>query len=276
MKKINLTVIIPVYNEEKNISNAINSIKEYVDQIIIVDSASNDNTISIAKKCYPYIDVINIPFINWADKMNKAFRHPIVRNNWLMRLDADEIVIEPDTFFETLKTAINNTDKTGFYIMQRFYFLNHWVRHGGYPRQVLRIWQKDKAFYEDRLLDEKMILQGTTGFLNLEIADKNQKGFKNWFKKHINYAKSEAAEAQEIHNKNIAYDLEFDRKNFENKKKYYKLPIFIRPLLYFLHRLIVQNGWKDGIIGLFYHFLHAFVYREMVDYRIMTNKLKKS
>lgn len=274
MTKINLTVIIPVYNEEKNIANAINSIKDHVDQIVIVDSASNDNTLNIAKVCGTNIDIINIPFINWADKMNKSFRHPIVRNNWLMRLDADEIVIEPDIFFDTLNKTLHDTDKTGFYITQRFYFLNHWVRHGGYPRQVLRIWQKDKAFYEDRLLDEKMILEGTTGFLDLEIADKNQKGLKNWFSKHKNYAKSEALESINLQNKNISYDLEFDRKTLENKKKYYKLPIFIRPLLYFSHRLIIQQGWKDGIIGIFYHFLHAFVYREMVDYRIVLNKCR--
>lgn len=164
MNKINLTVIVLAYNEEKNIANAINSIKDHVDQIVLVDSDSNDNTLDIAKACCTDIDIINIPFINWADKWNKAFKHPIIRNNWLMRLDADEIVINPDTFFETLNKTINNTDKTGFYITQRFYFLNHWIRHSGRPRQVLRIWQKGKAFYEERLLDEKLILQGVQAF----------------------------------------------------------------------------------------------------------------
>lgn len=273
-----LTIIIPTYNEEKNILRALESCSKYVDQIIIADSSSTDNTIQLAKDYSDNIEIINIKnYVSFSDKMNQALISQLIRNNWIMRLDADEIIIDPIQFFNTLSSLIDDNIQNiiGFFIIRRYYFLKHWVKYGDmYPRYAMRIWKKDMAFFDSRLVDEKMLFKGKAVMLPIEIADINQSGFAKWFSKHIICAKNEALQTSNTDEEN-APTAQIDLKTQENKIKYYKFPIFIRPFLYFLYRFLLKKGFKDDVTGIFYHFIHAFLYREIVDFFILKNKLFK-
>jgi len=50
IKNENLWVVVPAYNEEKNISKIIKGIKNYAENIITIDDGSKDNTSNIADK----------------------------------------------------------------------------------------------------------------------------------------------------------------------------------------------------------------------------------
>jgi len=270
---LNLSVIIMVFNEEKNIENCLKSVQNWVKNIFIVDSYSTDSTISIASK---FTDrIYQIKYESFANKFNWSLNNLPISTEFILRLDADEVVLDPDTFFYELAIWIAaSCNNNGLYINRRYYFLNHWIRHGGmYPRKVLRIWRFGKAFFEDRLIDEKMVLNGTPDFLNIDIADRCQKGIFYWIQKHIQYARREAIESGNMSYNKACYTYEFDRENYKNKRRYYLLPILIRPFLYFLFRVALQRGFMDGTIGMLYHFLHAFIYRELVDYFIIKRKL---
>ncbi|OGC94456.1 MAG: hypothetical protein A2W25_08750 [candidate division Zixibacteria bacterium RBG_16_53_22] len=268
-----LTVIILVYNEEKNIERCLKSIHGWVRDIFVVDSYSTDRTLAIVEK---YTDKIyQREFESFANKFNWALTYLPVKTNWIMRLDADEIVIDPEYFFVELKAKLEkDSNVAGCYVNQRFYFLNHWIRHGGYPRKVLRIWRTGSAHFENRLLDEKMHINGIIDYLDIDIADIRQNGVSYWFNKHVQYARLEAIEADRLNKCECVYRDGLDKISYKNKQKYYKAPIYIRPFIYFIYRLFYLKGYKDGIIGVFYHFLHGFVYREMVDFNIHKNKLR--
>lgn len=271
-KKIPLTIIILVYNEEKNIEKCLKSIREWAQDIFIVDSFSTDNTLSIAGK---YTDKIyQHKFESFAKKFNWALENLPITTEFVMRLDADEVVVDPEGFFYKLKKWMGEKHNVvGLYINRRYFFLNHWIRYGGmYPRKVLRVWRTGSAFFEDRLIDEKMIINGSWDSLNIDIADTCQKGFAHWMTKHLQYAKREAIESRMMCEHKSSYEYEFDNITYKNKQRYYRLPIFVRPFAYFIYRLILQKGFKDGFIGIAYHFMHAFVYRELVDYNIMKNR----
>ncbi|MFA5139953.1 MAG: glycosyltransferase family 2 protein [Elusimicrobiota bacterium] len=274
MRKLPITVIIPTWNEEKNIANAINSVKYYVDQIIVADTAhSTDATLSQARGACSTVEMISIRFSTFAQKMNIALESSLIRNEWVMRLDADEVVYAPESFFGVLLPALVR-GSSGIYCNRRYYFLGKWVRHGGmYPRKVLRIFRRSCARFEDRLIDEKVIMSGETEILDIDIADICQKGFWHWVSKHIAYAKREAKESRRMLDDETHYDLDFDTATRENKKLYYRAPIFVRPALYFIYRLFFQMGIADGATGILYHFMHAFVYREAVDFFILKNKV---
>ena len=187
MQKLPLSVIIPAYNEEKNIAKAINSVKDYVDQVVIADSYSLDRTLIEAKGAFSHVDIISVEYTTFAGKMNAALKSPCIRNEWVMRLDADEIVHTPGLFFGALQAALES-GKVGFYCNRRYYFLGHWIKYGGmYPRKVMRIFKKDRVRFEDRLIDEKMIISGEAGVLDIDIADICQKGFMCWARKHVQY-----------------------------------------------------------------------------------------
>lgn len=91
MEYISLCMIVK--NEEKNLYKCLNSVKKYVDEIIVVDTGSNDKTKEIAKSFTQHIYDFN-----WCDDFSKARNFSIkkAKNDWILILDGDEEVIEFD------------------------------------------------------------------------------------------------------------------------------------------------------------------------------------
>ena len=97
-----LTTIILTYNEEKNIANAINSVKKLAKRIVVVDSFSTDKTIEIAKSLGA--EIIEHEFENQAKQFIYAINHLEIDTQWIMRLDADEIIIATGAKARKLRT----------------------------------------------------------------------------------------------------------------------------------------------------------------------------
>ena len=111
------------------------------------------------------------------------------------------------------------------------------------------------------------------------IIDDNKRGFEFWLNKHIGYAKREAVDMLFIEygftseNKTLNNSLEAGKKRALKENYYSKLPLFIRPILYFIYRYFVRLGFVDGRMGFLYHFFHALWYRLVVDLFIYRVKL---
>ena len=86
--KISLCIICK--DEEKKIARCINSVKEKVDEIVVVDTGSTDNTINIVKELGA--KVFEIP---WENDFAKARNYAIskCKGNWIVFLDADEYLL---------------------------------------------------------------------------------------------------------------------------------------------------------------------------------------
>ena len=107
-------------NEEKFLEQCINSVKEIVDEIIIVDTGSTDNTKNIAKKFNT-----KIFDFKWVDDFsaarNESLKH--AEKDWILVMDADEIIEKND--LDKIKNSIENTnDFVGFSLEQRSYINN--------------------------------------------------------------------------------------------------------------------------------------------------------
>jgi len=275
MAKLDLTVVILTYNEEKNIRFALESVKGWVKNIFIVDSFSTDNTLEIARefKCKIYQN----PWRNYASQLNWALKNLSIDTEWIMRLDADEIVTSSlrDELIDELPRIEN--DITGLYVNRRIYFLGKWMKHGTmYPIKVLRIWRKGSGYCEKRWMDEHIkIIKGKIFFLKNDIIDNNRNNLSWWINKHNQYATREAIDVLNIKYNLIQYD-EVPAKIFGTqeqrkrwlKRKYAYLPLFLRPIMYFLYRYFIRLGFLDGKEGLVWHFLQAFWYRFLVDSKI--------
>ena len=87
---MNITALILTYNEELHIERCINSLGDLCDRIVVLDSYSNDATISIAKKLGA--NIIQHRFVNQADQINWFLNNFSVKTEWIFRVDADEIV----------------------------------------------------------------------------------------------------------------------------------------------------------------------------------------
>lgn len=263
------------FNEEKNLYECIFSIKDYVDEIIVVDSFSKDKTVEIAKhftsKIYQH------EFINQAKQFIWAVENCEIKNEWILRIDADERWTAEG--FAELNNIIDSDKADGVYVKMKIFFMGRWIKHGGfYPNYFLRVYKKSKGKMEDRWMDEHIKVDGKTFVSGIDVIESNydrQKNISLWTDKHNKYSTREAIEFL-IHKyklketDSIANPLgnKTERKRWLKEKFYFKLPLFVRPFLYYLYRYFIMLGFLDGKEGFIYHYLQGFWYRFLVDAKI--------
>ncbi len=285
--KLSISVIILTYNEEKNIERCLKSICDWVEDIFIVDSFSTDKTLDISKKYTS--NIVRHNFENQAVQLNWALENLPIQTKWIMRLDSDEYVLRElnEELLDILPKV--GSDVTGLYIKRRVFFLNKWIKHGGYyPTWLLRIWRKGKGYCEQRWMDEHIkINEGKTVFLKNDIVDDNKNNLHWWIGKHNSYATREAIDLLNIEYNFFGRDRVMSkffggqekRKRWIKEKFYVKTPLFFRPFFYFLHRYFLKFGFLDGKEGLIWHVLQGFWYRFLVDakiYELKQEALKKN
>ncbi|MEP7354175.1 MAG: glycosyltransferase family 2 protein [Acidobacteriota bacterium] len=136
--KISATII--TYNEERNVARAIESLR-CADEILIVDSGSNDRTIEIAKQLGA--TVLELSWLGYSAQKNAAAQK--ASHDWILALDADE------SLSESLEAEILELKKNGpkfdAYTMPRLAkYLGRWIRHSGwYPDRKVRLYHRAKA-----------------------------------------------------------------------------------------------------------------------------------
>lgn len=272
----NISVIIITLNEEKHIARCINSILPITKNIYIIDSYSKDNTVEIAKSLGA-----NVYQKRWPGTHAKQFQWGIdncdIRTEWIMKMDADEVIL-PDLADEiNLRLNTLHKDISGIYIKRRVMFMGKWIKHGGYyPTWLLRIWKKNSGFMEQRWMDEHIKLKfGKSIKFENDIVDDNLNNLTWWIEKHNNYSSREAADIlNTIHSFTKNNEIEANIFGYQEERKralkniYSRMPLFFRPVIYFLWRYFIRLGFLDGRIGLIWHFLQGFWYRFLVDSKI--------
>lgn len=272
-----VSVIVLTFNEEKHIARCIDSVRPFAHEIFIVDSHSTDRTVEIAQSLGA--QVFTNPWVNYATQFNWALDHLPITGDWIMRLDADEYVTE--ALAQEIKTRLPYTASTvsGVYVARRVYFMDKWIRHGGYyPIRLLRIWRRDIGRCEQRWMDEHICLtdSGDKVFFPGDVVDDNRNNITWWTAKHNGYATREMIDLLNIRykfNKHDGID-SGDTKQQEGRKRwikeqiYSKLPLGLRALVYFLYRYILLGGFLDGYRGMIFHILQGFWYRFLVDVKV--------
>lgn len=283
-EKTPLSLIILTYNEEENIEYCLQSVSSWIDEIIIIDSNSTDKTIEICKK---YTNkIFTHKFENQAKQFNWALDNVPIKNNWVMRLDADESVtnelsVEIQNFFKEYEIN-KQSNITGIYLNRRVYFMGKWIKHGDYyPIWLLRIFQKDKGQYEEITEEHIMLSSGKAIKLKNDFIDNNRKGLSFWTEKHSNWAIGEMYDTLALmENKKLAertidaklFTSQMNTRRWLKKNIYARFPVFLRAFLFFIYRYFVRLGFLDGIEGLIFHTLEGFWYRFYIDAKIYEAK----
>lgn len=164
-----LSVCIVTYNEEKNIAKCLNSVK-WADEIIVVDSFSTDNTVSIAKQF-----TNKIVSKKWEGcGLQKQRATNLATNEWILILDADEVVsldlqreiqniLKNSTNTTANGTANSTADGTadGYKIPFKSYYCNKQIRFGDWiGENHLRLFRKKCATVVPRLIHFRIEFSG--------------------------------------------------------------------------------------------------------------------
>lgn len=130
-----LSCVIITYNEEKNIERCIVSVKEVVDEIVVVDSFSEDHTKEICTKLG--VKFIQHNYASMIEQKNYAASQAKYPN--ILSLDADEALSED--LKKSILEVKQNWKADGFYFNRLTNYCGEWIRHcGWYPDQKLRLW----------------------------------------------------------------------------------------------------------------------------------------
>lgn len=250
--KIPITVVVPVKNEEKNLPHCLDLLNDF-SEVIVVDSNSTDKTPDIVKE-YGYL------FINFEwngkfpKKRNWVLRNVELKNEWVLFLDADELVT--DRFKSEVKQAIKSEIYTGFWVSYQNHFLGKKMKYG-VKMKKLSLFKKDNGEYEfideiawshfDMEIHEHPIIQGEKGIIKSPIIHLDFKGLSQYIAKHNEYSTWEANRYLQLTNKN-------NKLTFRQRVKYTLVNTWFFGFLYFLLNYIFYLGFLDGRNGFIFSF----------------------
>jgi glycosyltransferase involved in cell wall biosynthesis len=276
--RIPVTVLVTTRNEESNIERCLRSVYGLVDQIFVIDSESTDRTVEIARRYAN--DVISLGYehgriIPWIFQW--ALDNLPIRHDWVLILEADQAVTE--ALRRELQTLFTRPAivEDGFFIHRRMIFRGHPIRFGGYGRKMmLKLFRRTRAKLDPLEQDTRVYVHGPVGRLNAALEEWNRKedSILFYLEKHLRYVEAFAREEYERRIGNVPFKGRArlfgnpDERVLWAKSLYYRLPLFLRPWLYFAYRYVLRLGFLDGLNGFIFHFLQAFWFRFVVDVRL--------
>ncbi|MGN8059090.1 glycosyltransferase family 2 protein [Pedobacter sp. 22163] len=277
----NFSFIILTFNEEVHLPRLLESIKDLHAEVFILDSGSTDDTLKIAQAYGA--EVQSNPFVNHPQQWDFALKNFAVKTPWTIGLDADQIVT-PELFAMLQKFKDTNFEGiNGIYFNRKNYFQGSWIRYGGYyPIYLLKMFRTGTGYSDlNENMDHRFIVPGKTliwkkGHLLEENLKENDIDF--WLKKHEKYsdliAQEEIERMQNLRKQSLNPNLwgNPDEKKAWLKRLWWKLPLGLRPYLYYSYRMIFKLGILDNETARRFHYLQGLWFRKLVDKKI--NKLK--
>lgn len=279
-----VVVIILVGKEALHIGRCLGRLKDLSPrQILVVESQKGDRThekaIEVARQLqwqvkvegvgleekgaipiYAYTSNLSLIWHDWpglqSSQFNWALDNCQIEGQWILRLDADEYLAD-----ESIAWLKENLDKvpvevSALELTLERKFCGGLIRHATNGIKMVRMFRLGKARYEETLMDERLIIDGTVQSVPVTFYDDNLNSMDWWREKHRGYAKREAEQA-------LAGTFQDPR-----KAKYYRLPPYFRAVAYFCIRYFLKGGFLDGYAGWMWNFWQGLWYRWIVDREI--------
>jgi glycosyltransferase involved in cell wall biosynthesis len=261
MSDIKISAVIIAKNEEKKIGNCLKSLTGWADEIIVVDGISTDKTVEICN--YFCAKVVPHQFTGaFADDRNLG--NDKARNDWVLQLDADDIVT--DDFKSKADEAIardTGTDIVVYKFRRKNFFLGHPMDHGGFHHFIPNLINRKHVKYEG-VVHEVPVYKGLMGTIDADIEHypfDNIGQFVNRQNRYTDIASSELVKTEGV-----------------LPEKEIKKNMIGKSLKMFYKSYVKKQGYKEGFYGLVFAILFAFInflkwakYRELC-YGKLANK----
>jgi len=249
---LDLTIAIPVKNEECNLPGCLASIgNDFAKHIVVIDSGSTDRTLEIARNHNAEM----VEFVwngKFPKKRNWYLRNYTPKTKWVLFLDADEYLTED--FKSELRKKLDHSDKSGYWLSYTIYFLGKQLK-GGYPLRKLALFRIGAGEYEkideekwsdfDMEIHEHPVLEGNVGVIRSKIDHQDFRGVSHYVIKHNEYASWEAGRFLKAYQDSDASS----RWTWKQRLKYWLMRTpFIGPV-YFCGSFFFLAGFLDGARG---------------------------
>lgn len=224
-----ISATIITLNEEENIKTAIKSIKDFVSEVIVVDSGSTDKTIEIAEELGAQI--YHRKFDNFSNQKNWAVTK--ANGDWILSIDADEQI--PQNLADEIKTAVKNTEYAGYLIPRRNFILGGEIKHSRWsPDLHIWLWKKNSGKWVGDV-HEEVIVNGKIGQLKNPKINNQEESVSDFIRKNNLYS---SLLAKEEYKKGIRFSF----------FRLFKDPIF-EFLIRYLYKLGFLDGWRGFVLS---------------------------
>jgi glycosyltransferase involved in cell wall biosynthesis len=227
-RKPTLSAAIITYNEEANIRECLDSISSFVDEIIVLDSISDDGTEAMCR-ANPKVRFYQHPFDGHIEQKNRAL--DMCSSDWILCLDADERV-SPELRASIEALLERNPDIAGAKFPRLTYHMHRYIRHGGwYPNARYRLVRRAMASWGGENPHDKLILKGKGVRIKGDLIHFTARDLSDQVKT-INSFSSIVALTR--HNKGQDFHL---------------WRLLIKPVSKFLEIYLLKRGFLDGMQG---------------------------
>ena len=224
-----ISVCVIGLNEEQNLADCLASVKTVADEIIFVDSFSQDATVKIARRFTKKI--FTRKFDNYVAQKN--FAASKAKFDWILNLDCDER-LSPELAAAILALKKNPpADLIAYRFNRLTWYLYRFIRHSGwYPDYQMRLYRKAASYWDGVAPHEVAHVRGRVEVLPGEL---------------LHYTKRDLSEHHRVLD---TYTTLAAEHLFNNGKRTRALDLFVLPIAAFIRTYIMKQGFRDGVQGL--------------------------
>ena len=223
-----LSAAIITFNEEENIKDCLDSLSDFVDEIVVLDSFSTDATEEVCR-ANPKVRFYQHPFDGYIEQKNRAFEK--CRSDWILSLDADERVSAE--LRDSIEDLVNRNPKiAGAKFPRLTYHMHRYIRYSGwYPNARYRLIRKGMAEWGGNNPHEKLLLKGKGVKIKGDLIHFSAKDLSDQIKT-INAFSSLTALTR-----------------YNKGKKFHLWRLLFKPVSKFIEMYLVKRGFMDGMQG---------------------------
>jgi glycosyltransferase involved in cell wall biosynthesis len=252
---IKISAVIISYNEEANIGRCIDSLTGLVDEIVVVDCFSQDNTKTICLE--KGVTFYENEFLGFANQKN--FAAQLATYEYVLSLDADEYLSKELT--ASLREVKTNCLFDGYTMNRLSSYAGQWIKTAGwYPDTKLRLWKKQKGHWKGEGIHERVELDGSSHIkhLNGDLLHHAYDNITQFLEKIQRYS-----------------DIYAQEHRFKIHVSAFK--VFYKTIFAFIKSYLIKGGILDGYQGLLISVCNAnFVFYKYSKLLEANHKLKTS
>lgn len=235
-----VAIVMMTKNEERRLPACLDRVAGWADEIVIIDDASTDATLAVARRYGAKIFVMpsdDDHFLQWNRGIEQA------RSDWILHIDADEWVT-PQLKQAIDEVRVDDREHSAFELMRRNYFLGKSMQHGGWYHKHLIFFRRDRARCVGKGIHVRLKVDGSIGFLNADIEHYPFTSIAQFIERQNHYTSVEARVMLQ------------ERGRLPLRAVWFQAAI--RPWKLFWKFYVKKQGRRDGWVGFVFSALFAF------------------
>lgn len=254
-----VAVVMISLNEEHNIEEVCRNLEGWAQEVFLVDSFSQDETVTIALR--HGIHVVQRPFRGFGDQWNFALSELPIAAPWTMKLDPDERLSAE--LKANLIKAMERNEIAGISLVRRL-----WMMGTALPvrNALVRLWRTGNCRFTDVAVNEHPLVDGPIGHVVGDMEHHDSPDLDHWLEKQNRYTTTEAVIAYNnsaLSDNPRLFGTPLQRRMWL-KKNFRRLPL--RFVLLFIYHWLWQGAWRAGWVGYAWARLRSDVMR-LIEYK---------